>query len=224
MGRRPTNPWQGKQKKNEEFFERKRQAVLRTAVRAFVEKGFDRTSLDEIAETLNVTKPTLYYYIKNKNDILVQCNQIAQAKIDQSLADARASGGTGLEILLQFFREYGQVMADDFIKCTVLNRTQLRAVKPAEELRQNRVRVNEQVIEIIKQGIADGSIEIDNPKLASYFVFGAFNATREWYSIKGNLSPEEVAGKYTAYLEKLLRPSVKKAARANKAAKKKKTK
>ena len=40
-------------------------AVLRTAAQLFNERGFHATSLDDIAERLNVSKPTLYYYIEN---------------------------------------------------------------------------------------------------------------------------------------------------------------
>ena len=48
----------------------KREAVLRAAVRAFNEKGFHATSLDDVAHALNVTKPTIYHYFASKDDIL----------------------------------------------------------------------------------------------------------------------------------------------------------
>ncbi|MGD9021410.1 MAG: helix-turn-helix domain-containing protein, partial [Lysobacterales bacterium] len=51
----------------------KRRAILRTAAILFSEKGFRETSLNDIADALNVTKPSLYYYVKNKDDILFQC-------------------------------------------------------------------------------------------------------------------------------------------------------
>ena len=41
-----------------------------------MERGYYKTSLDDIARMQNVTKPTLYYYIKNKEDILVKCEEL----------------------------------------------------------------------------------------------------------------------------------------------------
>ena len=52
--------------------EAKRHAVLQAAAQLFNE-GFHATSLDDIAARLNVSKPTLYYYVKNKDEILLQC-------------------------------------------------------------------------------------------------------------------------------------------------------
>ncbi|NOZ42987.1 MAG: helix-turn-helix transcriptional regulator, partial [Alphaproteobacteria bacterium] len=45
-------------------------AILRHAAAAFMEKGYYKTSLEDIARRHQVTKPTLYYYIRNKEDIL----------------------------------------------------------------------------------------------------------------------------------------------------------
>jgi AcrR family transcriptional regulator len=50
--------------------EAKREAVLHAAAQAFAEAGFFQTSLDDIAVRLGITKPTLYYYAKNKEDLL----------------------------------------------------------------------------------------------------------------------------------------------------------
>ena len=52
--------------------EAKRHAVLQAAAQLFNERGFHATSLDDIATRLKVTKPTLYYYVKNKDEILLQ--------------------------------------------------------------------------------------------------------------------------------------------------------
>ncbi len=51
----------------------KREAVIRAAARAFSERGYHNTSIDEIAAALNVTKPTIYYYVANKEQLLLEC-------------------------------------------------------------------------------------------------------------------------------------------------------
>ena len=57
--------------------EAKRHAVLQAAAQLFNERGFHATSLDDIAARLNVSKPTLYYYVKNKQELLFLCHSLA---------------------------------------------------------------------------------------------------------------------------------------------------
>ena len=49
----------------------KREAVLQTAAQLFLEKSFGRTSLKDVADRLNITKPALYHYFRNKEQILL---------------------------------------------------------------------------------------------------------------------------------------------------------
>src|SRR5205814_1485283 len=49
----------------------KREAVLKTAAQLFIEKSYSRTSMNDVAERLNITKPALYHYFQNKEQILV---------------------------------------------------------------------------------------------------------------------------------------------------------
>ena len=56
-----SSPWPTAEERGRER-QLKREAVLHTAVQSFNERGFHATSLDEVAESLNVTKPTIYHY------------------------------------------------------------------------------------------------------------------------------------------------------------------
>ncbi|WP_328389975.1 TetR/AcrR family transcriptional regulator [Nocardia sp. NBC_00416] len=60
-----------------------KQAILDAAVRLFVAKGFEQTSLREIADAVGITKPSLYYHHASKLQLLV-------AIIDPLLDDLRA--------------------------------------------------------------------------------------------------------------------------------------
>ncbi|MEU1985173.1 helix-turn-helix domain-containing protein [Nocardia sp. NPDC019395] len=60
-----------------------KQAILDAAVQLFVSKGFEQTSLREIADAVGITKPSLYYHYSSKLDLLV-------AVINPLLDDLRA--------------------------------------------------------------------------------------------------------------------------------------
>ena len=67
----PASPWRGRQ--GPEAHGTKREAVVRAAAKAFNRNGYHNTSLDDIAAALEVTKPTLYYYVKSKEQLLFEC-------------------------------------------------------------------------------------------------------------------------------------------------------
>src|SRR5438270_11014484 len=77
--------------------ETKREAVLQTAAQLFIEKSYSRTSLNDVAERLSITKPALYHYFDNKEQILLECYRIGSAMIEEILNDIAAHCGTGLE-------------------------------------------------------------------------------------------------------------------------------
>src|SRR5215813_6596331 len=69
---RPPSPWRASRERQHDR-EVKREAVIRAAAHAFNLKGYHNTSLDDIAAALEVTKPTVYYYVTNKEQLLFEC-------------------------------------------------------------------------------------------------------------------------------------------------------
>src|ERR1700738_172797 len=67
----------------------KREAVIRAAAREFNRKGYHNTSLDDIAARLEVTKPTVYYYVTSKEQLLFQCFVAGGAQIRGGFRDGR---------------------------------------------------------------------------------------------------------------------------------------
>jgi AcrR family transcriptional regulator len=92
----------------------KREAVLRTAVQLFLDQGYHRATLNEVAERLNITKPALYNYFRSKDEILFECWALGQERVDEFIAEINAGGGTGLVKLRRLIRAYAEVMATGF--------------------------------------------------------------------------------------------------------------
>ena len=109
----PPSPWlpfQSRRRARDE----KREAVLRTAVALFLEQGYHRATLNEVAERLNITKPALYNYFRGKDEILFECWAMGQERVDEFIAGINAEGGSGLVKLRKLVRAYAAVMATDF--------------------------------------------------------------------------------------------------------------
>jgi len=102
-----TSPWRPQREREHDRKadrELKREAVLRTAAQVFNEKGFQAATLDEVAERLHVSKPTLYYYVKNKDEILFECVRIGLTMLQQAVAEVDAAGGRAFDKLVAAMR------------------------------------------------------------------------------------------------------------------------
>ena len=97
----------------------KRDAVLRAAAQLFNDKGYHATSLDMVAERLSVTKPTLYYYVRSKEEILFECVRLGLELMRAAIAEAAGSGGSALDKLEAAMHEYALIVTMDFGMCLI---------------------------------------------------------------------------------------------------------
>ncbi len=84
-----------------------RARIQRVALELFAEQGYDKTSLREIAERLDVTKAALYYHFKSKEDIVRSLVEDYFGQIDALIAWAKTqprTSGTRGEILSRYVR------------------------------------------------------------------------------------------------------------------------
>ena len=188
----------------QEVSEAKRLAIIRAAGSAFKERGFHNTSLNDVAEALGVTKPTIYYYAENKQDLLFQCHQYALDLGEASLEYAR-EGKTGLERVQRALFRYIEFITHDFYAYSLLS--DLKDLNEAQRLtlRQRRRYFDTTYREMIKDGIKDGSIRDCDPKLVTFWFMGATNAIPLWFSDAGQLSGVEVAQAYVSLLTEAIR-------------------
>ena len=189
----PRKAWRRGIPAEEESYEMKRRMALETAARAFNERGFYRTSLDDIAAELNVTKAALYYYFESKDEILYECHSAAiQSLTDTPLAGADDRRLSGLEKIERFVERYVPMIVQSFGRCLVLVGTQPLEPENRAKCRAGRRQTNDLLVGLIREGIADGSIARRDPKLASYFVFGLLNWIAQWYEERGPRSLDEI--------------------------------
>jgi len=167
--------------------------VLQTAAQLFLEKSYGRTSMNDVAEKLNITKPALYHYFHNKEEILIECYRLGTGMIEEILNDIAAHCGTGLEKVEAFIYAYANVMTVNFGRCVVrLDEGDLSAEAYAD-VRNYKRKIDRRLRSFLQEGIADGSIEPCDSKLAAFAIAGALNGICVWYEPKGPLSPEEIA-------------------------------
>jgi AcrR family transcriptional regulator len=109
----PASPWAGGRRRLRERA-LKREAVILAAARAFRARGYHNTSLDDLAAGLEVTKPTLYLYVPNKEAILFECFRAGLAQIQATLDGCERARGPARERLFAFIRGYAAAIVGDF--------------------------------------------------------------------------------------------------------------
>jgi len=171
----------------------KREAVLRTAAQMFNEKGFHATSLDDVAERLHITKPTLYYYVKNKDEILFECVTIGLTLLQDAIREAGASGGTAFDKLLAAMQRYAHIVTMDFGMCVIRVGEDPLPPDRQRQLRRLKAALDREFRHLIRLGIDEGSIAPCDPKLAAFTIAGALSWIGRWYQPQGPLTPEAIA-------------------------------
>lgn len=199
------SPW-GTRAEREAGRAQKRLAVLTAAARSFNEKGFHATSLDDVAATLEVTKPTIYHYFGSKDEILFECVRRGLTGIRDAAEEARRRGGSGRERLVALAEHYARIMTDDFGRCIARTSDTQLTEDSRRRYRALKREIHDTLAGVIAEGTHDSSLAPVDPQLAAFAVAGALNAIGIWYRAEGAMSPDEVARRTVATLISGLAP------------------
>jgi AcrR family transcriptional regulator len=178
----------------------KREAVLKTAAELFLEKSYGRMSMNDVADRLHITKPALYHYFNNKEDILLACYRLGVGLIEEILNEIADHCGNGLQKAAAFIHSYANVMTLNFGRCVMrLDEGDLTSEARAE-VRAYKRKIDRRLRSFIQEGIEDGSIAPCDTKIAAFSIAGALNWICMWYEPDGALSPEEIATQFARTL------------------------
>jgi AcrR family transcriptional regulator len=178
----------------------KREAVLHAAVRSFNDKGFHATSLDDVANALHVTKPTIYHYFCSKDEILFECVRRGLESIRAAAEAVVSERGGGLERLKRLMRDYAVIMTRDFGMCVTRTADHELSGESRTRFRALKREIDQTVRRVVEEGMADGTVAKGDPRLVTFTLTGALNWIARWYDPKGPLTPQQVADGAVAML------------------------
>ena len=191
-GSTPWMPFESRRRARDE----KREAVLRMAVHLFLEQGYHRATLNEVAARLNITKPALYNYFRSKEEILFECCAMGKERVDEAIAAIDAGRCDGLAKLRKLIEAYAGVMMTEFGASLVRFDARDLTAKNAKILRSAKRSIDLTFRRYIAEGVGDGSMRPCDPKLAAFAVAGSLNWIGHWYQRGGALSAAEIAAEF----------------------------
>ena len=174
--------------------------ILKAAAAAFRKLGYHGATVEEIAAALHMKKGNLYYYFRNKEEILFACHQYSLDRLLGILDDIEHSGVSPEQKLRRLIGAFVHTILDE-LHGTALG-LDLEALSPAH-LRTvivRRDRFDKGMREVLKEGIRSGTFVYADAKLLSFAILGAVNWIPRWYSPDGPSTSEEIADKFADYL------------------------
>ncbi|MBN9535354.1 MAG: TetR family transcriptional regulator [Alphaproteobacteria bacterium] len=177
--------------------EYKRELILKNALELFSEKGFQKTTIDDIGGSLGVTKPFIYTYFDSKYSILEQLYDRAYRDLHTGILEIlNAEEGGPAERLRRVVRLYVEENIErQKLTAIMLEEERNLAPKKRAEVRRKHREFDGKLTSLIEEGVAAGEFKVADPKLASLAISGMVRWMHRWYSPEGRLAPAELAAR-----------------------------
>ena len=176
----------------------KRERILRVAERLFHEQGYADTTMDQIVRELGVTKPYVYYYFRNKQEIFevlswaptVACFTVLDGPAD----DARPAHEKVAQALEDLIRH-----TVDYYPSAFFAYRDPQAFRPEYAAAQKKIANHfyEQLCALMEQAKAEGTLDFAEAKVTALAACSIPGFLYSWYRPDGRLSPEAMVRELT---------------------------
>jgi AcrR family transcriptional regulator len=155
--------------------------ILEVAVAAFIEYGYDATSMGVLADRLGLSKSAIYHHFASKDEILERALDLALNSLERVIDEAEASGGSAADRLDHVLRGAVHVLVAELPYVTLLLR--VRGNTEVERRAVSRRRsFDKRVTELVSAAQAEGTLRSDiDVRVVERLLFGMINSIVEWY-------------------------------------------
>jgi AcrR family transcriptional regulator len=182
----------------EEVAALKRARTLNAAVDLFYEHGYDKTTLEAVAERLGVTKPFIYSHFSSKADLLADiCARGISASLE-AMESVKTLDVSPTERLTLLGQRFVTAVLDNQMYIAIFTREE-KGLAPADLDRINAMRrsFDKQLTDLIRDGVKAGEFEVGDPHLAALSIGGMVSWAYVWFRPEGRLSVAQAAEEMT---------------------------
>jgi AcrR family transcriptional regulator len=196
--------------------QKRRNDIIKAAEKIFFAKGYDRVTMDEIAQEAEVNKALLYYYFKNKEALFFAVNLYGVRILHDmymKCSNLEINGYGKVEAMIQALYDFSKKHPDYFrIYCyTGTERFQMSDNEDAQEIVDLRTGMWRIMVEAIIDGIRDGTIrnDLDPVEISIYLNTLAINALNLEFTFQMVLEARKISqDKFWEDISRFLEPAL----------------
>ena len=172
----------------------KRESIIAAAVDIFYHKGYAKTTLEEVADAINVTKPFIYSHFKSKHDLLAEICTRALIFSHEALNRATALGVTPTEKLEAMARGFMHSLLTHQAHSVIYSREE-KELDPEVSKAVNQMRrdFDHRLEAVLADGVAKGEFHVEDVNLTALAIIGIVAWAQFWYRPGGRLTRDETA-------------------------------
>ena len=185
-----------------------RQEILRTAARLFQQRGYDATSMNDVAAALKLSKGGLYHHFQSKDEILFEIMNHAMEITQERVLGPVRSIVDPAERLRSLIRRHMEVVLSPRDREITVMLHENHPLPPALRKRINQrkkdyVHFVESLIAEVQKGfqkekrLSPGSQPSVSPRAAAFALLGMINWIYQWYKPEGNLQAQTLIPQFT---------------------------
>jgi AcrR family transcriptional regulator len=186
----------------------KRRRILEEASHFFFTKGYEATTLDSVAEQLNVTKPFIYSYYKNKGELLYEICQTGIQLSLTALEEALSVEGTATEQLKIVVERVARIIIENQRYISIYLREEKSLLpEDARRIRDLRHTFDTKLAALLEKGKRSGEFDVAAPSRTAIWVSGLLSWIALWYHDGGRWSATEVVMDAITMVQKMVQPA-----------------
>lgn len=187
---------------NEALVNEPREAILDAAALCFMERGFNATSIDDIARRLSATKGMVYHYFSSKAELFFEIHHRAMDALFEELEPVAASGLPAPERFTEMARRYVHTLirtqpyqrtVSEAVQMVLRNSTTAEQRDQLTDLQSRRKQCEAMFMAVLEEGMGNGTMQASRPRVSIKPVFGAMNSVINWYHHREGETAEELA-------------------------------
>ena len=178
----------------------RRTEILKSAAAAFRRRGYHGASVDEIASALGMTKGNLYYYFKNKEEILFACHDYSLDMLLALMTDVQAEASSPEAKLRKLVLAFVHLILDELHGTALTLDPEALSPELFKRVITKRDQFDQGVRAIIQQGIDQAAFKPGDPKLIEFAMMGAVNWIPKWFDPQGPATSDQIGTAFADYL------------------------